>query len=59
MEEEATCILSDVCMAGGEQQPAQALQRWVDELYGESRPTGVVDELIAGRHSESSKAQTS
>lgn len=53
MEAEARAILTAACM----EEPAASigdLQDWVDELYGESKPSDVVDALIADRRREAS-----
>lgn len=52
MEAEARRILTEA-VAEPVEDPGE-LQRWVDQLYGEARPVGVVDDLIAGRRAEAS-----
>lgn len=59
MEAEAREILRVVCMAEASADDALAatlsLPDWVDQLFGENRPTGVVDELIAERRLEAAR----
>lgn len=52
MEEEARRILAEACSPEGPGLSGRALQEWVDRLYGESRPEGVVDDLIEERRRE-------
>lgn len=49
MEAEIRAILCDAAVEPLQRRSADALQRWVDELYDGSKPAGVVDELIAER----------
>lgn len=52
MEAEARAILTDACVAEERRLSGAALQAWVDRLYGDERPSGVVDELIESRRGE-------
>lgn len=54
MEAEIRAILTEASLAEERRASAQALQAWVDELYGKNKPEGVVDELIAERRREAS-----
>jgi plasmid stability protein len=52
MEAEARAILIEACQSeNGVFTPAE-LQAWVDELYGDRKPTHVVDDLIEERRRE-------
>ena len=55
MESEARAILAAACMAEDHLLPAADLQTWVDELYRASRPSGVVESLIAMRREEAGR----
>jgi len=52
MEAEARAILTEACTADERRVSGAALQAWVDSLYGEQKPRGVVDELIESRRRE-------
>ena len=52
MEAEARTILSDSCRPPASDNELLALQDLVDELYGDAKPSRVVDELIADRRRE-------
>lgn len=52
MEAEVRAILTEASVAEARRASAEALQAWVDRLYGESRPRGVADDLIAERRRE-------
>ena len=54
MEAEIRAILTEASLAENRRDSAEALQAWVDKLYGKKRPKGVVDELIAERRREAS-----
>ena len=49
MEAEARTILSDSCRPPASDDELFALQDLVDDLYGDTKPTQVVDDLIADR----------
>jgi hypothetical protein len=49
MEAEVRVILTEASLADEARASASALQEWVDRLYGNQNPKGVVDELIAER----------
>lgn len=49
MEAEARAIVADACMRTERRAPPVALQALIDELYGDARPRGVVEALIAAR----------
>ncbi len=52
MEAEIRAILTEASLAETRRGSAEALQAWVDELYGNKKPEGVVDDLIAERRRE-------
>ena len=52
MEAEVRAILTEVTTKEERAESAASLQDWVDQLYGDSRPANVVDELIAERRNE-------
>jgi plasmid stability protein len=52
MEAEMRLILAEASVAEDRQASADGLREWVDELYGERKPTGVVDDLLAERRRE-------
>ena len=56
MEAEARAIL-EAAVAGeaGDRHPLRYLRDEIDRLYGPSKPTGVVDELIAERRREAER----
>lgn len=54
MEEEARRILADA-VAPEHEVSGEDLQEWVDRLYGENRPAGVVDALIEERRREAER----
>lgn len=49
MEAEIRLILADASVADDRQASVEGLRDWVDRVYGERKPTGVVDDLIAER----------
>jgi plasmid stability protein len=56
MEAEARKILIEAC--GQEEEPqltAEALQAWVEQLYGGNKPTNVVEQLICERRAEAER----
>jgi plasmid stability protein len=59
MEAEARAILADACAAEADESATIALTlglpTWVDQLFGERKPTGLVDELIAERRAEAAR----
>lgn len=55
MEAEAREILTNAVQAEDETLSANALQRWVDQLYGQQKPDNVVDTLISERRQEAEK----
>lgn len=52
MEAEARTILTAVVTQDIPLLPVIDLQAWVDQLYGNNKPTNVVDTLIAERRQE-------
>lgn len=54
MEEEARRILADA-VAPDSEVSGKELQEWIDRLYGEERPTGVVDALLEERRREAER----
>lgn len=54
MEAEIRAILTEASLAESRRESAEALQAWVDKLYGKRKPKGVVDDLIAERRREAS-----
>ena len=54
MEAEIRAILTEASLAESRRSSADALQAWVNELYGKKKPDGVVDDLIAERRREAS-----
>jgi plasmid stability protein len=55
MEAEARAILTGACGPEEPTMDATALQGWVDELYADQLPRGVVDGLIAERRREAAR----
>lgn len=49
MEAEARQIITDAVVVRSDRTAPAELQSFVDGLYGDSKPEGVVDELIAER----------
>ena len=49
MDAEMRLILAEASMAKERHASAEALRQWVDRLYGDQKPTGVVEDLIAER----------
>jgi plasmid stability protein len=49
MEAEAREILARACRTEGRHLGVDALQAWVDRLYGKRKPKGVAGQLIAER----------
>lgn len=54
-EAEARAILAEVCRRDEGALSAEDLQLFVDELYPEGKPLGVVDDLLAERRAEASR----
>ena len=52
MEAEARVILSEACRGPGEALAPKLLQELVERLYGDQKPSRVVEELIRERRSE-------
>jgi len=52
MEAEARAILTQSCLEDRPTESGSGLQDWVDELFGDNKPAGVVDDLIAERRRE-------
>ena len=52
MEAEVRAILTEASLAEQRSTSGNALQEWVDHLYGDAKPEGVVDDLIAERRRE-------
>ena len=52
MEAEARTILTVATEPKNEKMSVEAVQHWVDQLYGEQKPSHVVDDLIAERRAE-------
>ncbi|WGZ95294.1 MAG: hypothetical protein QJT81_04735 [Candidatus Thiothrix putei] len=52
MEAEARQILIQVCKPPPKPADFAQLQQWVDQMYGDKKPTQVVDTLIAERRAE-------
>ena len=52
MEAEARQILIQVCKPLPKQADFAQLQQWVDQMYGDKKPTQVVDTLMAERRVE-------
>lgn len=55
MEAEVREILTRASLEDERSASVEALQEWVDRLYGGRKPTGVVDDLIAERRSEAAR----
>jgi plasmid stability protein len=55
MEAEARTIIATAVMQTEEKRPAQTLQTWVDQLYGDHKPQNVVETLLAERRQEASQ----
>jgi len=58
MEAEAREILATACAQTSSDEAAgsvEALQDWVDQLYGPDKPAHVVDDLIAERREEAAR----
>ena len=55
MESEVRHILTEACMGSEETLDADDLVAWVDKLYGDSKPSGVADGLIADRRKEANE----
>lgn len=53
MEEQVRLILLRASLEPANPKAARALPAWVSALYGEHRPSGVVDALLAERAKES------
>ena len=55
MEAEARTLLEQASRESQHRPSARALQGWVQELYGDDRPDGVVDELLKERRKQAQK----
>jgi plasmid stability protein len=55
MEAEVRVILEEAAAPGADKMTVQVLRDWVDQTYGSEKPSGVVEELIAGRRGESAR----
>ena len=55
MEAEARTILTAATNPKDTKISVDALQRWVDQLYGEQKPSNVVADLIAERREEAAQ----
>jgi hypothetical protein len=56
MEAEVRAIQEAAC-ADGTKTSAAAVQEWVDRLYGDKKPKGVVEDLIAERRREARREE--
>jgi plasmid stability protein len=52
MEAEARHILAEACAEATKRLTVEELQHWIDQSFGPSKPTNVVDEFIAERRQE-------
>jgi plasmid stability protein len=52
MEAEIRAILTQASLSDESRDSAEALQNFVDGLYGGEKPSGVVDEMIGERRRE-------
>lgn len=52
MEAEVRAILCQASNEGAPTETPESLQAWVDKLYGQQKPSGVVDDLINERRRE-------
>jgi len=55
MEAEVRAILCQVSSEGVSPETPESLQAWVDELYGQQKPSSVVDDLINERRREATE----
>lgn len=55
MEAEARKILIEACWQEEPPMTAEALQAWVEQLYGGNKPTNVVEQLIRERRAEAER----
>lgn len=55
MEAEARQILIQACKLPPKQADFAQLQQWVEQMYGDKKPTHVVDTLIAERRAEAAQ----
>lgn len=53
MEEQVRLILTEASLEPPRATAVHALPDWVNSLYGRSKPTGVVADLLADRRAES------
>jgi hypothetical protein len=53
MEEQVRLILTQASLEPPRAAPARALPDWVNALYGHTKPSGVVADLLADRRAES------
>ena len=58
MEAEARTILADACRPEVSDDKLSDLQNLVNRLYGDNKPTGVVDDLIHERRREAQRDLT-
>ena len=56
MEAEVRAILAAAC-AEPKRMSLAEVQKWVDDLYGDKKPTNAVDELIAERREEARREE--
>src|SRR6266702_4323181 len=56
MEAEARAILEAACKEPAKTSAAE-VQEWVDRLYGDKKPNGVVEDLIAERRREARREE--
>lgn len=52
MEAQARAILAEASLERAKTETPANLQKWVDGLYADDKPTSVVDELLAARRNE-------
>ena len=57
MEAEVRAILAAACTEQPKKMSLAEVQKWVDELYGNRKPTNVTDELIAERRREARREE--
>jgi plasmid stability protein len=55
MEAEVRALLTEASLSEQRATSAEALQEWVDRLYGDQKPSQVVEDLIAERRKEARK----
>ncbi len=52
MEAQARAILSEASLERAKTETPVSLQKWVDDLYADDKPSSVVDDLLAARRKE-------